>query len=206
MLTLKRIAVTGGLATGKSSLCEMFQKLGAYVISADFIVHELLSTNSSYVRDVTLLLGKEIITDGTIDRKKVADIVFQSSEKLQKLEQLTHPLVRQVIQQVYEQICEKIQREGAPSLFVVEMPLLFETEAPFLSWYDATIAVTCDEAIAMKRFSEKTGYDKQEYLRRMNRQLPQATKAEYCTYQVDNSGTIEKLKQRATELYYKLIK
>jgi dephospho-CoA kinase len=199
MLDLQKIAVTGGLAAGKSSLCEIFQELGAYVISADSIVRELLSQNSSYAQNVTLLLGKEVVTNGTIDRKKVADIVFQSDEKLQKLEQLTHPLVREGIQRSYE----KAKQEGKYSLFVVEMPLLFETEDP--SWYNATIAVVCDEKIAMKHFSEKTGYDKWEYLRRMKRQIPQAIKASRATYTIENNSTIEDFKKRAIELYTEIV-
>ena len=78
MLKLKKIAITGSLATGKSSLCSIFQELGAYVVSADQIVHQLLSLNTTYAKQVTRLLGDEIVVHNSIDRKKVAYIVFQS--------------------------------------------------------------------------------------------------------------------------------
>ena len=77
MLTLKRVAVTGGLSSGKSSVCFFFKELGAYVVNADDIVHTLLSTDTQLINKVKLLFGENVIVDGKIDRSKVAKIVFQ---------------------------------------------------------------------------------------------------------------------------------
>ena len=79
MLTLKKIAVTGGIASGKSTLCHIFQNLGACVVSADQITHQLLSTHQPLIQQVISLLGEDILENGQIDRKRVSRIVFTIS-------------------------------------------------------------------------------------------------------------------------------
>lgn len=176
----------------------MLQELGAYVVSADQIVHQLFSLKT-VTQQIISLLGDKVIINGEIDRKKVAEIVFQSSERLRALEALLHPIVREEIQKHYERAMMK----NYP-LFVVEIPLLFETEAT--SFYDSIVAVFCDEKIAASRFIEKTGCTKQEYEHRMQRQLSPEKKAERADFIVNNNGTKEELKQSAITLYYKLTK
>lgn len=190
-----KIAVTGGIATGKSTVCSFFQELGAYCVSTDQIVHELLSNNKEYVKNVISLLGNEIVVDGTINRKKMAEIVFQSREKLLQLEQLTHPLVRNEINRNYE----KAKNEGKYPLFIVEIPLLFETEDP--NFYDAIIAVVSDDSLAIKRFSEKTGYTQTEYEKRMARQISPKEKIERAHFVIENNRTIDALRNSIKQLF-----
>jgi len=91
MLKLVKIAITGGVASGKSSVCRFFQELGAYVVNADAIVHKLLDPSSD--------LGKQIIQlFGTLSRKRLSEIVFEDPEKLEKLEKLLHPAVLKKIE------------------------------------------------------------------------------------------------------------
>ena len=217
VLKLKKIAITGSLATGKSSLCSIFQELGAYVVSADQIVHQLLSletkhtekktTESRAIKErVVLLLGNQIIVDGNIDRKKVAEIVFQSPEKLKELEQIIHPHVKEEIVRMYEQVLE----EKKYSLFVVEIPLFFEmlksTWENWQNWFDHIICVTASEDVAVARFIKKTGYTKEDYKRRASFQMSQDEKAKRADFVLTNEGTLEDLKKSANMLYQKLIK
>ena len=222
MLKLKKLAITGSLATGKSSLCSIFQELGAYCVSADQIVHQLLLpsldtqhtekkiTESRVIRErVVLLLGNQIIVDGNIDRKKVAEIVFQSPEKLKELEQIIHPHVKEEIVRMYEQVLEG--KEGKKySLFVVEIPLFFEllksSWQDFQYWFDYTVCITASEDIAVARFIKKTGYTKADYTKRAGFQMSQDEKAKRADFVLTNEGTLEDLKKSANRLYQKLIK
>ena len=93
MLKLKKIAVTGGVASGKSTVCRLFQNLGAYVVSADQITHELLASDNTLKKKVVSIFGHEILEGEVIDRAKVAKKVFSSPDLLYKLEALIHPRV-----------------------------------------------------------------------------------------------------------------
>ncbi len=90
MLKLEKVAITGGLSCGKSSVCRYFKELGAYVISADEIVHQLLIPTNELGQEVIALLGKDIAVNGTIDRSMIAKKVFENKTLLLSLEKLIH--------------------------------------------------------------------------------------------------------------------
>src|SRR5690348_8893921 len=129
MLDLKKVAVTGGLSSGKSTVCQIFRGLGSHVISADAIVHQLLSPNTSLGQEVIKLLGVEIVINKTIDRKSIANKVFNNPQLLHQLEKLLHPAVFNEMKKEYE----KAKNFSAP-LFVAEVPLLFEAGQE--NWFD----------------------------------------------------------------------
>jgi dephospho-CoA kinase len=197
MLKLKKIAITGGVASGKTAACQFFHELGAFVVNADAIVHELLNPESDPESDlrqqVIRQFGPEILADGKISRKKIAEKAFKDPQQLAKLEKLLHPAVLQKIEALYKQAC----RSEAYTSFVVEIPLLFEIQGePF---YDCVVAVLADEAIARQRF-ERAGYPPEEYDRRMKRQLSPQQKAERAHYQIQNNGSLDDLKNQVIAL------
>ena len=199
MLNLKTIAVTGSVASGKSLVLHFFQELGAYVISADQIVHELLSKNQDVIQKVISLFGKEIILDDAIDRKKVADIVFDDPQKLHELETIIHPYVFQEIEQTKNQIA----LHGKYPLFIAEIPLLFETNMEHA--FDATVAVFTDEQIACDRFCKKYNATEDEYRKRASLQLTPEEKAKKATFVLHNNGAQQELKKQCKTLFNKLI-
>lgn len=197
MLTLLKAAVTGGLSSGKSTVCQIFRGLGSYVVSADAIVHQLLSPNTSLGQEVIKLIGVEIVTGKTIDRKKIADKVFSNPQLLNQLEKLLHPAVLTEMTKEYQ----KAKELGAP-LFVAEVPLLFE--AGMDAWFDATIAVLADEQNQRERFKASTGFSDEEFRLRMSRQLTPAQKAERADYILSNDGDFASLESQVFLLYKNL--
>jgi len=201
MLKLKKVAVTGGLSCGKSSVCRVLKKLGAYVVSADKIVHQLLSSNENLGQQILNLLGPEILVNEKIDRSRIARIVFQKQEHLLALEQLLHPAVYKEIESEYlkQQVCPH-----PPTLFVAEIPLLFESGGE--RGFDTVIAVVSETDLCVKRFEKATGRNRTEFNNRMSRQLPPLEKARQADYVILNNGSLSDLQQTTKELYHELIK
>jgi dephospho-CoA kinase len=200
MLKLRKVAITGGLSCGKSSVCRILKELGAYIVSADKIVHQLLSSDTNLGQEVVNLLGSDILVNQKLDRSRIAHLVFHDMELLQAYEKLVHPAVYREIDEDYQR-----QRKGSqpPPLFVAEIPLLFESGGK--RDFDYTIAVVANLDICCKRFEEATGYDQTEFNNRMTRQFSLFDKAILADYVIMNNGTLSDLQQTTKELYLELI-
>lgn len=192
---LKKVAITGGLSCGKSTVCRLFEELGAYVVNADKIVHRLLSPNTVLGSKVIALLGKEIIVDGEIDRGIIAQKVFNDPVLLQSLENLVHPAVLSEIEKQYRQT----SKQGKSPLFIAEIPLLFEVNGE--ERFDKTIAVWAPPEICRQRFTASTGYPAEEYDRRISFQLPPEEKKRRADYVIDNTGNEEQLRDKVKQLF-----
>lgn len=198
MLALKKIAVTGGLAAGKSTVCSILHELGSYVISADAIVHQLLSPDTTVGQRVVALLGPEILSDHGLDRKKVADKVFSNFDLLRALEKILHPVVLNEIEARYLQS----KNEQKYSLFVAEIPLLYEKE--WEQFFDTVIAIGAEPAICRHRFKEDRHQEDAEFDRRMKRQLSPLYKATKTPFFIENNGSLEELRQKVLTIYSQL--
>jgi dephospho-CoA kinase len=200
MLHLNKVAVTGGLSCGKSSVCRILHQLGAYVISADSVVHQLLSSDTNLGREVVHLLGSTILRNEEIDRSQIGRIVFRNPELLSKLELLLHPAVYREVNEEYE---KQLHNSKPPSLFIAEVPLLYESGGE--KEFEKTVVIASDPDKCCERFIEATGKDASEYWLRSNRQLPLERKIELADYVIYNNGTWEELRKQAQEVYLKLI-
>jgi dephospho-CoA kinase len=198
MLNLKKIAVTGGLSSGKSSVSCFFKELGAIVVNADEIVHQLLSPQDSIGQQVIKLIGPDIVFNGKIDRSKIAKKVFNNTDLLHSLEKILHPAVRNEIDKQYQ----RALKQGLKGLFVIEIPLLFECD---LGHFETTIAVVSDPDTCRIRFKNSTGYDDNEFNKRMARQLTPEEKAKKATFVIRNDSSLEDLRQAVKAIYNKLI-
>lgn len=189
MLKLRKIAVTGNLAAGKSTVCHLLKKLGAHVLDSDKIVHTLL--NSSPIKKaIVKLLGEEVLEKGRIDRSKIARIVFNSkkNKKLLQLEKIIHPEVLKKINQKYRES----KKKNKDQLFVVEMPLLFEMKAE--KFFDFVISVIADEKICAGRFGT-------DFKKRNQRQMTSAEKTKKADFVIYNNQDLKSLKKQTTNLY-----
>lgn len=200
MLKLRKVAVTGGLSCGKSSVCRILKELGAYVVSADKIVHQLLSSDTNLGQEIVHLLGPDVLVNRKLDRSRIARLVFRDGKLLEALEKLIHPTVYKEIEKEYQ---EQQSQPQPPPLFIAEIPLLFESGGK--RDFDNTIAVLADREICLQRFKEATGSDEAEFNKRMNRQLPLLDKARQADYILLNNGTLADLQQQVRAVYQKLI-
>lgn len=205
MLRLKKVAVTGGIACGKSTFCSFLMELGAYVVSADKIVHQLLSQDTNLCANIVNLLGPDVVVDNKINRDAIAKTVFNNPQLLRSLEGILHPAVFGQIDKEYIQAC----KAGNYPLFVAEIPLLFEVENKehvAKNYFDSTIAVLSDEALCKKRYTSATGKTEEEYQKRSSEQLPQQEKAARAHYVVINNGNLEELFGKAKIIFDELTK
>lgn len=198
MLTLRKIAVTGAISSGKSTVCQFLKELGAYVVSADQIVHQLLSPHSLSSQKVIELLGKDVIQQNKIDRQKIAALVFDNPELLTRLEAILHPAVAAELEKEYH-LAAKSKNYSS---FVAEVPLLYE--AGMEAFFDDVIVVSASPDACMQRWTA-SGKTPEEYKKRMQRQLSAQTKASLTPYHLTNQGDLNALRTETAKLYQQLI-
>ncbi len=193
MLVLSKIAITGGMYSGKTTACRILESLGAYLLYSDNITHHILDYNSSCQARLCTLFGNDIIVEGKCERSKLAEIVFSSPKKLEALEKIVHPLLLATIEKEYE----RVKQDQNYTSFCVEIPLVQE-----LSWekhFDKIIAITTDENILFERMKNRTSQEDfnkcvADYTRRMHRQYSPLTKANRADININNNGTVTELK------------
>jgi dephospho-CoA kinase len=196
MLKLKKIAITGGIATGKSTICDFLKEFGAYVIKADEIVHDILKLNTKVKKQVVKLLGKQVINNNQLDRREIAKIVFNDKTILKSFEKIIHPIVLNDIKTKISNINDKY------SCVFVEIPLLFELFQE--GYFDFIILVTTKEVICDKRLTKKRIL-KEEYNLRMENQLSTKIKAQKANFIIENNSNLDDLKEKTYNLYQSLL-
>lgn len=197
MLKLKKIAVTGGIASGKSTVCSILKELGHYVINADEIAHKLLTPDTELGQKILKLLGPETLQNGQFNRKKIAKKVFNNPQTLEAFEKIIHPKIISEIETLYQ----NIESQHSHLFFIVDIPLLFEIGQE--SFYDFIITVIADEATCKKRFEDQ-GFEKSDYEKRMTRQLTMEEKAKRSDFVIKNDQSLNELKDQ-TLLIMKII-
>ncbi len=199
MLVLQKIAVTGSLASGKSTVCRLFGQWGAYVVNADHLLHRVFSTDTSLGRRLSTIFGPAIVEGTQINRAAVAEIVASEPKLLTELEGICHPYVNRVIRRHYRKAC----RAGKYCLFVAEVPLLFESRFPLWPWFDAIVVVVADRATAKTRYCRAGGREEQFDFREA-RQMPLPIKVQHADYTLVNNGTLEDLEHEAKSLFNRI--
>lgn len=196
MLDLKKVAVTGGLSSGKTAVCNLFGQCNAYVVDADEIVHQLLTLQAPIGKQVLALLGRSVVKNGALDRALIAKKVFKDPLLLKKLEEYLYPAVFESIERHYQEA----KHLNSP-LFIVEIPKLFEAKKE--SWFDVVIMVTAEDEISLQRYVSKGGTI-DEYQKRMANQMAVKEKVARSNYIIENNGDLNELKIAVTKLFHAL--
>jgi len=191
---LRKIAITGGISSGKSTVCRLLAEQGAYIVDTDKIVHSLLLSDQEIRKKVISLLGPDVIVNDNLDRKAIAAKVFSHPETLKSLELLLHPTVFHELELQYQN--EK--NNPKYNLFVAEVPLLYETESSKL--FDFIVVVLAEKELCIDRFIEDHKGSRLAFEKRMQRQMAPNQKAAKAHYILVNNDSIEKLKKQVTNL------
>jgi dephospho-CoA kinase len=189
------VGLTGGLGAGKSTALAALEQLGAVVLSADAVVHELYE-HANVVQAVRERFGGEVFDGERVDRQALAVRVFEHDDERVWLEGLLWPMVAQRTEEFYARASRRVP---PPRAAVVEAPLLFE--AGTQARYTATIAVVADDALRAERLGQR---DQTQLARREARQLPQHEKARRASYVVVNDGTVAQLREQLSAVLGKL--
>lgn len=192
------VGLTGGIATGKSTVANMLRNFGAVVVSADEIARDIVAPGSPAAKDIRALFGDEVfLADGTLDRPALGQIVFADEEARRRLENITHPRIREEMGRRIAVAAE----EG--HIVVAEIPLLFESE-PARTLVDVTVVVATDEDVQLGRLMARDDLTRAEALQRVQAQLPLSEKIAQADYVVDNGGTRQQTEQAVRRLWSRL--
>jgi len=191
-----RVGLTGGLASGKSLVGNALASMGGRVIEADQLGHEVLLPGAEAYAGVVAEFGDGILdSDGRIDRRKLAAIVFANPALLEKLNRLVHPAVFQREQA----IMAEIGRADPRAIVVVEAAILVETGS--YKKFDRLIVAVCSLEQQIERAMKRDGLTREEVLARLSRQLPLEDKVKVADYVIDTSGTKEKTMEQVRAVY-----
>ncbi|HSL86898.1 MAG TPA: dephospho-CoA kinase [Bacteroidales bacterium] len=176
-----KVGLTGGIATGKTTMAEHMKALGIRVIDADLIAREVLSIYPEILAYLKEAYGDRVFDGEKLDRKALGRIIFQDKEERKKYLKIIMPKIRLEI--------EKRLDEAEEEIVVLDAPLLFEEN--FHKDVDVTITVYADENTQMRRLMARDGYTEEEAGNRISAQMDIKEKARLSTYVINNSGKIE---------------
>ena len=188
------LGLTGGIASGKSTADEFFKKKKIQIIDSDLIAHKIMEIGQNGYKAVVDYFGTDILNDDqTINRRKLGGIVFNDKAKLKKLNELTHPLVHQEIKQQMARY-----RANQEKLVVIDVPLLFESG--FESLCNGVLVISITPELQIERLMKRNNFTKKEAIARINNQMPLSEKEKRATYVVANTGTIDDLEKKLSDL------
>lgn len=190
------IALTGGIAAGKSTVARLFSELGARVIDADKVSREVVEPGEPAFDEIVAAFGPQVVAaDGSLDRHALAAIVFSDPEQLAKLNAIVHPRVRQ-------RVAERIDSAPEESIVVYDVPLLVEANLP--RSFDAIVTVSAPEQARIDRLIAERGYTREEAAQRVAAQASDAEREEAADFVVDASGTLEDTQRHARQVWHQL--
>lgn len=194
------VGLTGGIGTGKSTVSRMFRDLGCLIIDADLLAREVVEPGEPAYAKIVAEFGKEVLDpDGHIDRKKLGALVFGDEAKRKRLEEFTHPEIRQ--RQIG--ILAELVTEGFEGIVIFDAALLVETGGA--KNMDRLVVVVADEATQVRRLMVRDDIAEAEVRQKIRSQMPLAEKVKQAHYVVDNSGNRDLTEQRVREVNQALL-
>ena len=191
------IGITGGIASGKSSVSQYLKALGFTIVDADVASRAVVEPGEEAYLQVVKAFGEDLIlSDGSIDRAKLGSIIFHDQEKRLLLNGIVHPAVRNWMRVE----TEKALATGAETVFM-DIPLLFESKLTFM--VEKTLLVYVDESVQLERLMNRNTLSKPDALARIRSQMPLKDKKALADAVVDNNGDIEETKKQVDEILKK---
>jgi dephospho-CoA kinase len=189
------VGLTGSVGTGKSTVANFFRELGAYVIDWDELAREVTRPHSRAWKEIVEYFGKDYLNeDLTINRQKLAEMIFSDKEKVAKLNQIVHPEVFKED----ERIIKEIKELDPHALVIKDIPLLFELTRPI--FVDKIVVVSASKQTQLRRLEEK-GMSREDARSRIKSQLPLEEKIKSADFVINNDGPLEETKKQVEEIY-----
>lgn len=184
------VGLTGGIASGKSTVSNMLKEKGVTVIDADLEARLAVEKGEPAYNEIVSYFGKEVLLeDGTLNRAKLGSIIFNDEEKRLKLNSIVHPNVRKRMLDKKEQAISNGEK-----LIIMDIPLLIESKLTYMT--DKILLVYVDEKTQLKRLMERNHYSEDEALSRINSQMPLKEKVRLSDAVINNNGTIEECRNQ----------
>ncbi|MCO4464504.1 dephospho-CoA kinase [Streptococcus infantarius subsp. infantarius] len=193
----KIIGITGGIASGKSTVVAEIRKHGYQVIDADQVVHELQAKGGKLYQALCNWLGTDILQEnGELDRKKLGQLIFSSKDMLEKSSHLQNGIIREELARRRDELAK------TQDVFFMDIPLLIEHD--YMEWFDDIWLVHLDEKAQLERLVMRNHFSKEEAKKRMASQMSTEAKKPYADKLLDNSGDLTELKAQINQLLQEL--
>ena len=195
------VGLTGGIATGKSTVADIFRRLGAVVIDADRLARDVVAPGEPALAEIGREFGPDVLhPDGTLDRKRLGAVVFGDAERRRRLEAITHPAIRARFQARLQALAD----EGFEGLVLFDAPVMIESGGHRAM--DRLVVVVADEATQLARLMARDGIGREEALSRIRSQMAVAEKARLADHVIDNSGERAATEARTREVHAALMR
>ncbi|XQY90953.1 dephospho-CoA kinase [Metabacillus sp. HB246100] len=193
------IGLTGGIASGKSTVTSMIKEKGFQIVDADMISREVVKAGESAYHEIVKQFGPQILkVNKELDREKLGNVIFSDEEKRVQLNQIVHPAVRkEMLKKIHEAKSKNLQA------IVLDIPLLFESKLTNL--VDKVLVIYVDEKTQLSRLMNRNNLSEQDAKMRIQSQLSIEKKKKMGDYVIDNSGTIQETKEQLNEIIKKLL-
>ena len=196
-----KVGLTGGIASGKSTVSRIFASFGAKVLDADEVAREVLLPGQPAWTRLRQAFGQEFFRpDGTVRRKQLRRLVFADAEKRSQLNAIVHPEVMKEIDRRYEILSSSVQN----GVLLVDVPLLLEVGVA--NRFDKVVVVYVSERVQINRLQQRDGISEKEAKQALNAQMALSKKVEQADYLIDNSGTLEETRSQVEKVWEALIK
>ncbi|MGR6836858.1 dephospho-CoA kinase [Syntrophomonas erecta] len=183
---MKIIGLTGGIASGKSTVSRTLEKLGAIIVDADQVAHTLIEPEQPAWYDIIAVFGREVLNEnGTINREKLGAIVFKHPELLEELNRITHPRIIKYLTDTLK----AIEAQHPDAVVVLEIPLLYEANMEKIC--DQVWVVWVDGETQVSRLMERENMSREDALHRINAQMSLDEKANRADFVIDNRNSVE---------------
>jgi dephospho-CoA kinase len=193
------VGLTGGVATGKSTVAKMFKQCGAAVINADLLARQVVEPGKPAWRAIVKLFGRTVLNqDRSLDRQTLGSIVFHNPKKRRQLERIIHPRVAREQQR----LVHRIAKRKPHAVVIYEVPLLFEAGVD--KRVDKIIVVTVDRNTQIARLSKRNGLSRAEALRRIKSQMPLAKKIQQADHVLNGTLSRPSLRKQVGQLFNSL--
>ena len=193
------VGLTGGVATGKSTVAKMFKQYGAVVIDADELAHDAVKPDKPAWHQIVKAFGKAVLNpDQTLNRRELGVLVFGNRAKLRQLERIIHPRVAREQQR----LVRRIAKRNPHTVVIYEVPLLFEAGVD--KRVDTTIVVTADRDTQIARLKKRNGFSRAEAIRRIRSQMPLAKKIQRADHVLNGTFPRPSLRKQVGQLFKNL--